>query len=414
MLERNLMPDLRDALRDTPVTMLIGPRQSGKSTLAQALAGELGDARYVSLDRGLNLAAARGDPAGFVAGDAGTLIVDEVQRAPDLLLEIKASVDEDRRPGRFVLTGSADVLSLPRVAETLAGRMEVLRLWPLSQGEIEGRRDGFLEALLAGRPEALAAAPVAKDDLVRRIEAGGFPEALARTGARRGRWFDSYLDTMLQREVRDLANVTGLTELPRLMLLLAARATGLLNYAGISRDLGMPQTTVKRYLALLETAFLVLTVPAWFRNVGKRLIKSPKLILSDAGLLAHLLGEGAAVERSFGAVLENFALMEIVKQASTSPARPAVFHYRSADGLEVDALIEPRGGPICAVEVKAAATLAPRDSRGLRSLASTLGDEFGAGVILHAGTEAVRLAPKIWAMPLSVLWAEEAPQSKPG
>ena len=406
MFERSLMPDLRDALRDTPVTMLIGPRQSGKSTLAQALAGELGDARYVSLDRGLNLAAARADPAGFVAGDAGTLIVDEVQRAPDLLLEIKASVDEDRRPGRFVLTGSADVLSLPRVAETLAGRMEVLRLWPLSQGEIEGRRDGFLEALLAGRPEALAgAAPVAKDDLVRRIEAGGFPEALARAGARRGRWFDSYLDTMLQRDVRDLANVTGLTELPRLMLLLAARATGLLNYAGISRDLGMPQTTVKRYLALLETAFLVLTVPAWFRNIGKRLVKSPKLILSDAGLLAHLLGGGAAVERSFGAVLENFALMEIVKQASTSPARPAVFHYRSADGLEVDALIEPRGGPICAVEVKAAATLAPRDSRGLRSLASTLGDEFGAGVILHAGTEAVRLAPKIWALPISALWA---------
>lgn len=411
MLKRNLMPDLRDALRDTPVTMLIGPRQSGKSTLAQALAGELDDARYVSLDRGLNLAAARDDPAGFVAGGARTLIVDEVQRAPDLLLEIKASVDEDRRPGRFVLTGSADVLSLPRVAETLAGRMEVLRLWPLSQGEIEGHRDGFLAALLTGKPEALAdaARPVTKGDLARRIEAGGFPEALARTGTRRGRWFDSYLDTMLQREVRDLASVSGLTELPRLMLLLAARTTGLLNYAGVARDLGMPQTTVKRYIALLETAFLVLTVPAWFRNVGKRLVKSPKLILSDAGLLAHLLGEGAAVERSFGAVLENFALMEIVKQASTSPARPAVFHYRSADGLEVDALIEPRGGPVCAVEVKAAATLTPRDSQGLRSLASTLGDEFGTGVILHAGTEAVRLAPKIWAMPLPALWAAGQP-----
>jgi predicted AAA+ superfamily ATPase len=411
MIERSLMPDLRAALRDTPVTMLIGPRQSGKSTLAQALAGELDDARYVSLDRGLNLAAARDDPAGFVAGDSRTLVVDEVQRVPELLLEIKASVDEDRRPGRFVLTGSADVLSLPRVAETLAGRMEVLRLWPLSQGEIEGRRDGFLEALLAGEPESLAdgADPATKDDLRRRIEAGGFPEAVARAGARRGRWFDSYLDTMLQREVRDLANITGLTDLPRLMLLLAGRAGGLLNYAGIARDLGMPQTTVKRYLALLETAFLVLTVPAWFWNIGKRLVKSPKLLLSDAGLLTHLLGGGAAVERSFGAfgaVLENFVLMEIVKQTSASPARPAVFHYRSADGLEVDALIEPRGGPICAVEVKAAATLSRRDSQGLRSLSATLGDEFGAGVILHAGTEAARLAPKIWALPLSALWAQ--------
>jgi hypothetical protein len=407
MFERNLVPDLRAAMRDTPVTMLIGPRQSGKSTLAKALVDDLDGARYVSLDRGLNLAAARDDPAGFVAGESRTLVIDEVQRAPDLLLEIKASVDEDRRPGRFVLTGSADVLSLPRVAETLAGRMEVLRLWPLSQGEIEGHRDSFLETLLAGAPEALAdaAGPVTKGDLLPRIEAGGFPEAIAREGARRGRWFDSYMDTMLQREVRDLANVTGLTELPRLMLLLAARAGGLLNYAAIARDLGMPQTTVKRYLALLETAFLVLTVPAWFRNIGKRLIKSPKLILADAGLLAHLLGERAALERSFGAVLENFVLMEIVKQAGVSPARPAVFHYRSADGLEVDVLIEPRGGPICAVEVKAAASLSPRDSRGLLSLAAALGDEFGAGVILHTGTETVRLAPKVWAMPLSALWA---------
>ncbi len=406
MFERNLLPDLREALKDTPVTMLVGPRQSGKSTLAQALLGELDDARYVSLDRGLNLAAARGDPAGFVAGKSRTLVVNEVQRVPELLLEIKASVDADRRPGRFVLTGSADVLSLPRVAETLAGRMEVLRLWPLSQGEIAGHREGFLGALLAGEPEALAAraTSLAKGDLLGRIEAGGFPEAVARSGARRGRWFDSYLDTMLQREVRDLANVAGLTELPGLMLLLASRATGLLNYAGISRDLGMPQTTLKRYLALLETAFLVLTLPAWFRNIGKRLTKSPKLILSDSGLLMHLLGGGAA-ERSFGALLENFVLMEIVKQASVSAARPAVFHYRTADGQEVDALIEPRGGPVCAVEVKAAASLSSRDSRGLRGLASALGDEFGAGVILHTGSEAVRLAPKIWALPLSALWA---------
>ncbi len=403
------MPDLRAALADTPVTMLVGPRQSGKSTLVKALAEKLDDARYASLDPGLNLAAARDDPAGFVSGGSRTLVIDEVQRVPELLLEIKASVDADRRPGRFVLTGSADVLSLPRVAETLAGRMEVLRLWPLSQGELAGRREGFLDALLAGEPEVLAgkadSGAISKADLLRRVQAGGFPEAVDRTGARRARWFDSYLDTMLQREVRDLANVAGLTELPRLMLLLAARATGLLNYAGISRDLGMPQTTVKRYVALLETAFLVLTLPAWFRNLGKRLVKSPKLLLSDAGLLSHLLGEGAATERSFGAALENFVLMEIVKQASTSAARPAVLHYRSADGLEVDAVIEPRGGPVCAVEVKAAASLSSRDSRGLLSLASALGDEFGAGVILHTGAEAVRLAPKVWALPLQTIWS---------
>ncbi len=407
MIERNLMPELRASLRDTPVTMLLGPRQSGKSTLVQALASQLDDAHYVTLDRGLNLAAARDDPAGFVAAREGALVIDEVQRAPGLLLEIKASIDSDRRPGRFILTGSADVLALPRVAETLAGRMEVLRLWPFSQGEIAGRRETFLAALLAAEPEALAgkAEALAPDELRARVVAGGFPEAVARSGARRERWFDSYLDTMLQREVRDLANVAGLTEFPRIMLLLAARATGLLNYAGIARDLGMPQTTLKRYLALLETAFLVRTVPAWFRNVGKRLVKSPKLILSDVGLLAHLLGGGDGVERALGPVLENFAIMEIVKQASVSDARPAIYHYRTSEGLEVDAVIEPRGGPICGIEVKAAATLTSRDSRGLRSLAADLGDEFGAGVILHTGSEVARLAPKIWAMPISALWA---------
>jgi uncharacterized protein len=407
MFERHAMPGLLDALRDTPVTMLVGPRQSGKSTLAQALVEGLDDARYVSLDRGLNLSAARDDPAAFIAGETRTLVIDEVQRAPDLLLEIKANVDDDRRPGRFVLTGSADVLSLPRVADTLAGRMEVLRLWPLSQGEIEGHRERFLDALLAGdlTSLAVAAGPVEKGDLVRRIEAGGFPEAVAREGARRRRWFDSYLDTMLQREVRDLANVAGLTELPRLMRLLASRATGLLNYAAVSRDLGMPQTTLKRYLALLETAFLVATVPAWFRNIGKRLVKSPKLMLTDAGLLAHLLGGGDSVERSLGAALENFVLMEIVKQASFGDARPPIFHYRTAEGLEVDAVIESRSGRVCGVEVKAAATLTSRDSRGLKGLATSLGDDFGAGVILHAGSESVQLAEKIWALPISTLWA---------
>lgn len=401
------MPELRAALRDTPVTMLVGPRQSGKSTLAQALIEELDDARYVSLDRGLSLAAAREDPAAFVAGDSRTVVIDEVQRAPDLLLEIKASVDQDRRPGRFVLTGSADVLSLPRIADTLAGRMEVLRLWPLSQGEIEGRREGFLDALLAGESGALAVDgdPVDREGLLRRIEAGGFPEAVARADVRRSRWFDSYLDTMLQREVRDLANVAGLTELPRLMRLLASRATGLLNYAAVSRDVGLPQTTLKRYFALLETAFLVIAVPAWFRNLGKRLVKSPKLVLTDAGLHAHLLGGRDAVERSFGPALENFALMEIVKQASFGGARPPLLHYRTAEGLEVDAVIESRSGGICGVEVKAAATLTPRDSRGLKGLAASLGDDFIAGVILHTGSESARLAEKIWALPLSALWA---------
>lgn len=335
----------------------------------------------------------------------GTLIVDEVQRAPDLLREVKASVDRDRRPGRFILTGSAEVLAVPRVAETLAGRMELLRLWPLSQAEIESSPGGFVEALLAGELDSLAAGSfpsVSREELAGRIEAGGFPEAVQRASARRGRWFESYLDTALQREVRDLANVAGRAELPRLMRLLASRATGLLNYAGLSRDLGIPQTTLKRYLALLESTFLVLTVPAWYRNLGKRLIKSPKLILSDSGLLGHLPGAGA--EGSHGSLLENFVLMEIVKQVGVAGAGAGVFHYRTADGAEVDAVVEPRGGPVYAIEVKAAQTLSARDVRGLRGMEEALGGEFGAGVVLHAGRRAERLSPRIWALPLAALW----------
>jgi len=408
LIERHLAPQLRDALGDTPVAMIVGPRQGGKSTLVQSLVAQLGGARYLTLDDGLTLGAARDDPAAFLSGGdgTGTLAIDEVQRAPELLREVKASVDRDRRPGRFVLTGSADVLTLPRVSESLAGRMEVFRLWPLSQGEIGAHRETFVDSLLAGDVGGLLeAGPAQRDDLLARILAGGFPEALARSSVRRRRWFDGYMDTILQREVRDLANVAGLADLPRLMVLLASRTTGLVNYSGISRDLGMPQTTLKRYMALLETAFLVRSIPAWFRNLGKRLIKSPKLVLADAGLLAHLLGGEAALERSFGPALENFVLMEIVKQAGMSDARPSVFHYRTADGLEVDAVIERPGSPVCAVEVKAAATLTSRDSRGLRSLAESLGEEFGLGVVLHMGREAVRLAPKIWALPLPALWA---------
>jgi uncharacterized protein len=407
MLERHLLPLLTQAISDTPVTMVVGPRQSGKSTLVKALVDGRDDARYSTLDRGLDLVAAREDPAGFIAGGGERiLVIDEVQRAPELMLEIKASVDADRRPGRFVLTGSADVLSLPRVAETLAGRIEVLHLWPLSQGEIEGHRESFLDSLLAGEPApGSAQGSFSRKDLQARVEAGGFPEAVARgPGARRDRWFESYLDTMLQREVRDIANVTGLTDLPRLMALLASRTTGLLNYSGLARDLGMPQTTLKRYLALLETAFLVRTVPPWSRNIGKRLVKSPKFILTDPGLLAHLLGGSSGTERLFGAALENFVLMELVKQASFSDRSPALHHFRTSDGTEVDAVIEPRGGPTCAVEVKAAATLTSRDLRGLRSLATALGDEFGAGVVLHTGSEVTLLAPKIWALPLWSLW----------
>jgi len=405
VIRRHIVSELQSALADTPVVMLTGPRQSGKSTLVQALARERTGAIYRTLDDALTLVAARDDPVGFVAEGGSPSVIDEVQRAPELLLEIKASVDRDRRPGRFVVTGSADVLSLPKVADSLAGRMEVLRLWPLSQGEIEGSRERFLDALLAGDPASLArdAPALSKDELLGKVARGGFPEALGRTGTRRERWFESYLDTVLHREVRDLSSITGLAELHRLMLLLAARGTGLVNVAGIGRDLGVPQTTLKRQLALLEATFLIRLVPAWYRNVGQRLVKAPKLALVDAGLMSHLLG--SARGQHVGPLVESFVLMELLKQASFSDARPRLHHYRTAAGVEVDALLEVRGGRVAGVEVKAAATVKPADLRGLRTLAERLGDDFVAGVVLHTGPDSARLGERIWALPLGALWS---------
>lgn len=406
MIERRLREHVDAALADTPVVMVVGPRQSGKSTLVKALAEATPDARYLTLDDTLTLGAARFDPAGFTGGP-GLVVIDEIQRWPDLLLEIKAAVDRDRRPGRFLLTGSADVLLLPQVSETLAGRMEVLRLWPLSQAEIEGRRGELVDVLLDDRVAAVAGEvpPASGDDVMRRIAAGGFPEARTRAGERRERWFESYLDTVLQREVRDISNIAGLTELPRLLTLLSARAGGLVNHSALGRDMGMPQTTLKRYFALLEATFLVRTVPAWYRNVGQRLVKSPKIAIADPGLMAHQLGEGFARDRHRGALVEDFVAMELVKQADLASRRPQVLHYRTTGGVEVDAVLEHRDGRVAGIEVKAAAAVAPRDLRGLRALEDKLGDDFACGVVLHTGPDVRQLTRKLWALPVTALWA---------
>lgn len=411
MIERALTRDIDAALEDTPVVLIVGPRQSGKSTLVEAIAASRDDTTYETLDSTFTLGLARDAPADFVASAGeGLMIVDEVQRAPELLLEIKASVDRDRRPGRFVLTGSADLLMLPRVSETLAGRMEILRLWPLMQVEIEGLpgRGGLVESLLTGDLSSVAAnvVPAHRSELMERIAAGGFPEAVVRDGERRDRWFESYVDTVVQREIRDLANVTGLVEIPRLLQMLAARASGTVNYAALGRDLGIPQTTLKRYTALLELTFLVRTLPAWYRNLGQRLVKSPKLAMVDSGLMSHQLGASDGIpEAAVGPLVENFAAMELVKQASLASRRPGVLHFRTSTGVEVDVLLERRDGRVAGVEVKAASTVTQRDLHGLRTLEAKLGDDFLCGVVLYAGPDARQLTQRIWALPLSALWS---------
>lgn len=325
----------------------------GKSTLVRALRDCGHDADYLTLDDAVTLAAAQGDPDGFVAGLPERVILDEVQRAPELFRALKRSVDETRKPGRFLLTGSAQALALPRVSESLAGRMEVLTLWPFSQGEIDGHCEGFVDACFAREFKAGRFSAPGWPALAGRIATGGYPEAQARTTmSRRQAWFGSYLTTLLGRDVRDLANVAGLRDLPRLLRLAASRTSGLLNFADPSRDAAMPQTTFQRYWALLEATFLVRTLPPWHANLGLRLVKTPKVLLGDTGLMCHLLGLDAerlqADDLMTGAALECFVANELAKQISWSELHPGLFHYRTHTQQEVDFVLEgSQRGLIC-------------------------------------------------------------------
>ena len=410
MFPRHIEPLLSEALADTPVVLLNGARQTGKSTLVQGLAERQGR-RYLTLDDRVVLAAARADPAGFVAGLSGPVVMDEIQRAPALFLDIKAAVDRDRTPGRFLLTGSANVLLLPALADSLAGRMEILTLCPLSGGEMVGdavfnRADFLFDGALG----AISLPACNREDLVERLLQGGFPEAVSRSSAkRRSAWFESYLQTVLQRDVRDLANLEQLTEVPHLLQLLATRSASLLNQAEISRASRLTQTTLKRYLSLLETLFLVQRVPAWARNPGKRLVKAPKVFLPDTGLLSWLLD--LSPEKLLGLpglpgqLVETYVACELLKHLAFSDKGLSLWHYRTQTDIEVDFVLENRLGQLTGIEVKASASIDRADFKGLRHLQETEGSSFQRGIVFYSGRELVAFSDCLFAVPLSFWWA---------
>ncbi|RFO96342.1 ATPase [Rhodoferax lacus] len=416
MHPRHITPLLADALRDTPVVLINGARQSGKSTLAQwAQSGaESTPRRYLTLDDTAVLSAAKSDPAGFVNGLQGPVTLDEVQRAPELFLPIKAAVDRHREPGRFLLTGSADVLLLPGIADSLAGRMEVLSLWPLSTAELaDSPTLNRADALFLGDWSALRVPACDKGELIARLVRGGFPEAAARTTpARREAWFQSYVQAILQRDVRDLAHIEQLTEIPNLLQLLATRSGTLLNLAELSRSARLPQTTLKRYFALLEMLFLVVRLPSWERNASKRLVKAPKVFLPDSGLLSYFLADTpqalAARPGLPGASVETFVLAELLKHVAFSNLRLTLWHYRTQNHIEVDFILENRLGQITGIEVKASATVDSKDFKGLRHLQETESAIFQRGIVLYAGREVLPFGDKLWAVPLSIWWADTA------
>lgn len=408
MIRRNIELAVLAALADTPVVLLNGARQTGKTTLARAVAARTG-AAYLSFDDSATLGLASADPAGFVGGLPQRVVLDEVQKAPGLFPAIKFAVDRRRRPGQFFLTGSANVLTLPRLADSLAGRMEIVPLYPFSAGELAGRREGFLGRLLSGQP-ARSRWAVPAIDMEGQVTRGGYPEAVRRQSARRrAAWFGSYVSTILLRDVRELARIDGLVALPNLLRLLAARTSGLLNLADVARDAGLPHATATRYLALLESVFLVHRLPAWSPNLGTRLVKAPKLHLVDSGLACHLAGADAHRLKQdrpfFGRLLETFVIGELLKQRSWTERHAALYHLRTSGGLEVDVVIERPDGTVAGVEVKSSATAGPEDFAGLRSLRDHLGGRFTAGVVLYTGERIVPSGDRMWLLPLPALWA---------
>lgn len=408
MIDRRVLANLTAALADTRVVLLNGARQTGKSTLVRSVAEDRA-ASYLSLDDPAALGLARSDPFALVAEHQGLIVIDEVQHAPELFPAIKRVVDADPRPGRFLLTGSANVFLLPKLSESLAGRMEILPLHPLSQSELANSSANIVDALFSGEGWPLDKFATNRNDVCARIVAGGFPEAVGRVaGERRNAWFRSYIAALLQRDVRDLANIDKLTDLPRLLGLLAARVGSLMNMAEISRAVGIPHTTLQRYLALLEATFLFQPLPAWSANLGKRLVKSPKIHLLDIGLTAHLRGETDAgaigLSPNLGPLLESFVVQEIRKQLGWSRQTASAWHFRTATGSEVDLLLEAPDGRIVGVEVKASGSVTQSDFKGLRILADAVGERFVAGVVIYLGEQSLPFGNRLHALPASILW----------
>jgi len=405
MFKRFVERRAEEALSDTPVVLIVGPRRAGKTTLVRKMADA--GRTYITLDDQTVLEAAKSDPIGFIRG-LDRAIIDEIQRAPDLLLAIKKTVDEDYRPGRFLLTGSANVLTLPRIADSLAGRMETIQMLPLARAEIEGRPPTFLERLFERKLQSQRDAIVG-DDLVQLVLLGGFPEAISRESERRRQdWLRSYLTSILTRDLRDIAEVEKLTELPKFVRLLAEHSGQLVNYSQFGSGINVSYKTGQRYVGLLEQVFLIATVQPWFSNSLKRMVKTPKLHFLDSGLLAMVRGltfDRVKADRgTFGALLEGFVFSEVMKLMTASDLRLTPYHFRDRETREVDIVLERDDGMVVGIEVKASATVKAGDFGSLRALAEASGDRFAFGVVLYDSADIVPFGDRLAAAPLSCLW----------
>ncbi len=406
---RYIEPRVLEAMADTPAVLIHGPRQCGKTTLAQMI-GRKRVYAYMTFDDATVLAAGREDPVGFVDRLPERVILDEVQRLPELFVALKRAIDRDRRAGRFILTGSANVLLVPQLSDSLAGRMEILPLFPLAQCEIEDTKPRFLDELFTGRLKVSHTGRLG-DTLTERILRGGYPEVLKRAkGRRRREWYRNYIETLVQRDIRELVRLSRLDAMLRLLELAAGQSAHLLNVSELASPFQLSRPTIRDYVTLLQRIFLVDFLPPWHSNRVKRLIRTPKLHLTDTGLAGALLGlnEGRLMEERglLGQLLETFVYNELKRQASWNETDFTFFHFRDKDTVEVDLVIQQEGGRFAGVEVKAAGTVTEKDFRGLRRFQALVGKGFAAGVVLYDGEHLLPFGERMFAAPISALWGK--------
>ncbi|MDR0483494.1 MAG: ATP-binding protein [Cellulomonadaceae bacterium] len=405
-VERRAWEQVIEALGDTRVVLVNGARQAGKSTLVRRIGQHTG-ARWYSLDDAVTRRAAASDPHSFVRLDS-LMIIDEVQRDPELLLSMKSLVDEHPTPGRFLLTGSARLLGLRSLPDTLVGRMEIIELWPLSQGEIDGVRENFVDDVFNQGPDIFHESPLTRDDYIARVIRGGFPDAIHREHRRRTAYLTNYVSDLINRDVTQLSAIERGPQLRALVQAVAARSSQPLSVSRVASDVGLTSVTTERYLSLLEEVFLMKRIPAWTRRISGRSVGQAKVAMVDSGIASALLRQTASRLRQpggpLGGLLEGFVAMEIARQIPWSTDRPGLSHYRTKDGVEVDLVLEDGMGRVVALEVKASSTAHDRDFAGLRHLEQRLGNDLVAGLLLYTGHHTLPFGPKFRAVPISTLW----------
>lgn len=405
---RRIRPIVVDALSYARVVLISGARQVGKTTLSTEIAATDHPMRTLTLDDAQTRAGALQDPAGFIAGLEGPVLIDEIQRAPELLLEIKRVVDRDTTPGRFLLTGSANVFASRRVIDALTGRIDRIRMWPLAQSEIDGGELNIIDELFAGRAPQIDGAPVGREAFATIIADGGYPEARLRPAGRaREDWFENYIDTAMERDLREIADARRADDMGRLLRLLASQSANLLSYRSVGQRLQMHHNTVQAYVTLLEQMFLVQRLSAWRPGLGARESHRPKIYVCDSGMLAHLLGADAARigqdDQVTGKACETFVATELLKHATWANQSVRAYHYQR-ERQDIDFILETRAGEIAAIEVKAKASLRPTDWKWLTSLRDAREDKFKSGIVIYSGEQTIPLGDRLWAVPYSGLW----------